>query len=380
MLSLRGEASKGKKADPAGVKNAKAHRAEGQIDSGSLARKAGPGRLLAPAQVPLEKAEAASRVAASSLELRRHSIAKDPGEAESVPVRTAGDKRQVRDKLPSGAEEAALLGAAAAGPSAKSPLAAAQSAKTKAANAIEDEQSGGKKAATASTEPKLSLLDLRRSVESRREASKADSKASEGFKDVVKETKATGPESGREIYRELSLDTRGSGDAGSPPPAGKTEAGKSRDFQTLMADRMREAWNGDIVQSAHIVLRDGDAGIIRLRLRPESLGNVKIELNLSENNISGRIVVESDEAKTAFEKNMNQLADAFKQGGFDSARLEVSVGGGSGGGASGGGAGTKDSSQPFFSGRLLASATQTADPASAASAYSRRSGAVDILA
>ena len=102
------------------------------------------------------------------------------------------------------------------------------------------------------------------------------------------------------------------------------------DFQSALAERLRDAWNGEIVQSAHIVLKDGDAGTIRLRLKPESLGNVKIELNLSDNNISGRITVESDEAKSAFERNMNELADAFKQGGFDSARLEVAVGGGSG--------------------------------------------------
>ena len=28
----------------------------------------------------------------------------------------------------------------------------------------------------------------------------------------------------------------------------------------MMAERLREAWNGEIVQSARIVLRDGDAG------------------------------------------------------------------------------------------------------------------------
>ena len=130
----------------------------------------------------------------------------------------------------------------------------------------------------------------------------------------------------------------------------------------MLADRLREAWNGEIVQSARIVLKDGDAGTIRLRLRPESLGNVKIELNLSENNISGRILVESDKAKSAFERNMNQLADAFKQGGFDSASLEVAVGGGSGGGSSRDSS-WKGSPEPFFSERLRGAVGSTADPA-----------------
>ncbi len=143
----------------------------------------------------------------------------------------------------------------------------------------------------------------------------------------------------------------------------------------MLADRLREAWNGEIVQSARIVLKDGDAGTIRLRLRPESLGNVKIELNLSENNISGRILVESDAAKSAFEKNMSELSDAFRQGGFDSARLEVAVGGGSGGSSS-----RDESREPFYSERLRTVVGSAADPATATSAYARRGGAVDILA
>jgi len=125
------------------------------------------------------------------------------------------------------------------------------------------------------------------------------------------------------------------------------------------------------------VLKDGDSGTIRLRLKPESLGNVKIELNLSDNNISGRITVESDEAKSAFEKNMGELADAFKQGGFDSARLEVAVGGGSGGNAGGDPGGDP---KPFYSERFRSAVGSQAAPATASSAYARRGGSVDILA
>jgi flagellar protein FlbC len=138
---------------------------------------------------------------------------------------------------------------------------------------------------------------------------------------------------------------------------------------------MRDSWNGEIVKSAHIVLRDGDSGTIRLRLRPESLGNVKIELNLSDNNISGKIIVESDEAKSAFERNMAELADAFKSGGFESARLEVSVGSGAGGGPSQGEAGAG----PFYSERLRSAAASPAEPALASSAYARKGGSVNLL-
>jgi flagellar hook-length control protein FliK len=116
---------------------------------------------------------------------------------------------------------------------------------------------------------------------------------------------------------------------------GRAEASPSRSFASVLADKLGSGWNDDIVKSAHIVLRDGDSGTIRLRLHPESLGGVKIELKLADNGISGKIIVESDEARNAFEKNMAQLQDAFTQGGFESARLEVQVGSGGSGAADG---------------------------------------------
>jgi flagellar hook-length control protein FliK len=235
-----------------------------------------------------------------------------------------------------------------------------------------------------SSEPKLSVLDLRRTTNTKQDtAVKVEPSIDAASKDTIHETKPSS-DSGRELTRDLSLGTKGTGESGSAPSANRLESGvtsgRGQDFQSMLADRLREAWNGDIVQSARIVLRDGDSGTIRLRLKPESLGNVKIELNLSDNNISGRIVVESDEAKNAFERNMNQLADAFKQGGFDSARLDVSVGGGSTGGASGQGGQADGSAGPFFSERFRNAVGSSADPATAASAYARRGSAVDIFA
>jgi flagellar hook-length control protein FliK len=232
------------------------------------------------------------------------------------------------------------------------------------------------------SEPKVSVLDLRRSSQGRlADAVQAAAKPDEAPKEPGRDAKDSPSRTGRESYRELTLDAGASASGRASRDAGKAETSLSaeRSFQTAMAERMRDAWNGEIVQNARIVLRDGDAGTIRLRLRPESLGNVKIELNLSENNIRGKIVVETDEAKSAFERNMNELADAFRQGGFDTASLEVSVGGG---GASAGGQGSQAGGQggPFFSERLRSAVASPADPATSASAYARRGGAVDILA
>ncbi len=197
----------------------------------------------------------------------------------------------------------------------------------------DDDVSSDRKVEKHSPEPKVSVLDLRRSPESRG-AAFAKAAADELGKKPAIEAKAPAQDAGREVYHELSLDSRAPGEPGGVGTAAKAEGSRAHDFRTMLADRLREVWNGEIVQSARVVLRDGDAGTIRLRLKPESLGNVKIELNLADNNISGRIVVESDAAKSAFERNMSHLSDAFRQGGFDSARLEVAVGGGSGGNGS----------------------------------------------
>jgi flagellar hook-length control protein FliK len=322
--------------------------------------------------------------ARKSREKRLTGGAGDAGDAEAKLKKTIDDKRRAKPANDTKADDAAAVRAALAASKSVPAIAVAPKAKASQSEADQSIGAGKKSDRAASTEPKLTVLDLRRSVESRRDASAkvdASAKADDGSKEAIRDSKAGGHGSGQEIVRDFSLGAKASGDATSSWKADSSlAAGRSQDFQSLLAERMRDAWNGEIVKNAHIVLKDGDSGTIRLRLKPESLGNVKIELNLSDNNISGRIIVESDEAKNAFERNMNELADAFKQGGFDSARLEVAVGGGSGGGASGNGEHAGDSAGPFYSERLRSAVGSSADPATAASAYARRGGAVDILA
>ena len=223
-----------------------------------------------------------------------------------------------------------------------------------------------------SAEPKVGVVDLRRSRLARVEGQpSARAPEAEG---PAREEPAS-PR--RELVRELGIASPqpGERDARGGRIEAPARSAAGTDFSSLLAQRLRETGNGEIVQAAHIVLKDGDSGTIRLKLRPESLGEVKIELNLSDKSISGKIVVESDEAKSAFEREMASLSDAFKQGGFESASLEVSVGSGSKRDA--GGEGGRDAG-PFFSERLRA-ADSVAGPA-AAGAYARRGEAVDILA
>lgn len=191
---------------------------------------------------------------------------------------------------------------------------------------------------------RLSVTDLRKA-----EGRSKEGRAAHGSGRHEAEAAAAGTQQQGEPQRtggtaELDLDlgkaqalgvssTEGEGRQGAE--TSRAETSPSRSFASVLADKLGSGWNDDIVKSAHIVLRDGDSGTIRLRLHPESLGGVKIELKLADNGISGKIIVESDEARTAFEKNMAQLQDAFAQGGFESARLEVEVGSGGSGAANG---------------------------------------------
>ncbi|MCA1950930.1 MAG: flagellar hook-length control protein FliK [Treponema sp.] len=125
----------------------------------------------------------------------------------------------------------------------------------------------------------------------------------------------------------------------------------SRSFQDMLAQELRTSLNGDIVKHASMVLKDGGEGLIRLNLKPESLGNIRIKLEMADNKVSGHIVVESEEALRAFEKELHSLEQAFKDWGFQGASLEISVS------ADGRGSSNRrqdNLQQPFYSERLVA--------------------------
>lgn len=223
--------------------------------------------------------------------------------------------------------------------------------------------------------PELTVTDLRKPAARKVEAKESDATA-------LAPASSSAVEGKKSVELDLAIDRSGSVSATGGRESFQGESPKavaspvSRDFSTVLAEQLKETWNKDIVSSAHIVLKDGDAGTIRLRLHPESLGGVKIELNLADNNISGKIIVESDAAKSAFEKNMAQLQDAFKQGGFESARLEVQVGSGNSGGSGGG----EEAAKPFWSERRGLASLAEAVPDSSGYGSARGRSALDILA
>lgn len=97
-------------------------------------------------------------------------------------------------------------------------------------------------------------------------------------------------------------------------------------FQQYLVDR----GYGQLVDQARIVLKDQNAGEIRMTLYPESLGKVKVALNLTDSSLAGQIFVENQTVKDVFQSNMDGLLQAFRDGGWNDLSLQVSVGGGGG--------------------------------------------------
>jgi flagellar hook-length control protein FliK len=122
---------------------------------------------------------------------------------------------------------------------------------------------------------------------------------------------------------------------------------------------LRDGLNTEIVRHAAIVLRQNGEGLIRLTLHPESLGNIKIKLEMADNKVAGRIVFESDEAMKAFEKEIASLEQSFKDSGFDGASLEMALS--SDHHNDGNGQQWKgEEARPFFSERFVTSSYESA--------------------
>ena len=99
----------------------------------------------------------------------------------------------------------------------------------------------------------------------------------------------------------------------------------------LLNKQLQEGGTRDLAKNIRFVLKDNNHGEIKLILKPEAMGKVRIHLNLEENNIVGKIIVENNSVKQVFQNNLADLSRALEESGFDSAALDVSVGGGESG-------------------------------------------------
>jgi flagellar hook-length control protein FliK len=270
---------------------------------------------------------------------------------------------------------AAVAMAEAGGAKAKQVLASSANAAANTAAGADNGSEGarsvdGKRKDKRKERLDIEVFDLRRQDGS----SALKGAAAEAFGAEKGLQSAQGAENGTDIVVTLRGEHAGTGDRAFEA-ASRGQSPTS--FSDALARELREVYNADIVQRASVTLKDGGDGLIRLSLKPESLGAVKIKLELADNKIAGRILVETDEALKAFGKELRSLEQAFVDGGFDGASLELALSSGDSGQGTGN-RGNEDYVRPFFSERAVVSEYDAAVPSAD---YGDRSDAViDMLA
>ena len=159
----------------------------------------------------------------------------------------------------------------------------------------------------------------------------------------------------------------------------QTAAGAGSNFQAMLTNQLQNNAQ-EFVRAGSIVLKDNNMGSINLILHPESLGNVKINLQLTDKIIAGHITVASKEAFNAFQESLGSLKEAFTQNGFDTASFDLSWSGqGSGTGYEG--QQNQQSRMPFNKYRADAAYGEYAYAESTAPAAATKSDySVDIVA
>ncbi|MCL2879149.1 MAG: flagellar hook-length control protein FliK [Treponema sp.] len=181
---------------------------------------------------------------------------------------------------------------------------------------VRDEARTGKERKT--DRPVMEVRDLRTGQAS---ASSGGNELRDGAR--VQAGPAHGNDAGtRDINMEMHLPAQSNS-----TPSSDTSWGTKAAFayNDLIARELHDNFNSDIVRHASMVLRDEGKGLIRLALKPDTLGNVKIRLEMADNKITGHIIVESKEALQAFRKEIHSLEQSFRDSGFQDATLDMSL-------------------------------------------------------
>lgn len=140
----------------------------------------------------------------------------------------------------------------------------------------------------------------------------------------------------------------------------QTASASSSTFQAMLSNQLQNN-AADFVKAGNIVLKDNDAGQIKLILNPESLGNVKIDLEISDKTLTGRITVASREAFNAFKESSESLRQAFINSGFENAGFELAMAGNGSFGGNLNGREQNDAGKAFAAGKAYTEDTVYAD-------------------
>ena len=168
--------------------------------------------------------------------------------------------------------------------------------------------------------PQLVVIDLR--------SAKAPKKT--GMQASVAEIKSTPAAGENAVFRLVSRSTAPASGELNLNSFPEPEVQALRQAESLEPHNLLRAWQEkmvpELVKRTGIIVRDGGEGEIRLVLKPESLGSVRVRISINNNSIEGRIVVENNSVKELFDASLDNLKASLKQEGFQSASLEVAVG------------------------------------------------------
>lgn len=99
-------------------------------------------------------------------------------------------------------------------------------------------------------------------------------------------------------------------------------ASQGSTFQEMFAQTLNNHVP-EFVKAGTLVLKNNNQGEINMNLKPESLGNVKLFLQVSDKVITGQITVHSKEAMEAFKQNLESIKQAFVANGFEEANINL---------------------------------------------------------
>ncbi|TVR90689.1 MAG: flagellar hook-length control protein FliK [Spirochaetaceae bacterium] len=129
-----------------------------------------------------------------------------------------------------------------------------------------------------------------------------------------------------------SFSTRLDGFGGTDSASGRNGTLGS-DFASQLSRRLQGDAGAEIVRHAHMVVRGKESGEMRLVLRPDHLGSVRVRMQMEDGLITVRFLVENNGVRQALEQNLAGLQQAFKDAGLETGSLDVSVGNGGNGDA-----------------------------------------------
>jgi len=92
--------------------------------------------------------------------------------------------------------------------------------------------------------------------------------------------------------------------------------------------------HSEFLDRAKLILKNG-GGEMRLTLRPENLGSLRLSVSLEERVLKGQIVVDNETVRTLVESQLDSLLRSFREDGFTPLELKVSVAGEEGRGNTG---------------------------------------------